>query len=237
MTEQWIYWTDELKSSYNDLVGKKCANLGELAEIGVNTPPGFALTVQACEHFMEKSGAAEEIRSFVQKYGHDLKDDVEKQSQASYYIRSIIESKKIPSDLEKQIETAYRDLCQKCQVTDLAVAVRSSGAVSMPGQMETFLNVKGSESLLQYIVRVWGSAFTTRALTFRLDNNMAIESAPIGVAVLKMVNAKCAGITLTVLPSTGDTSKILIEANWGLGESVVSGEITPDQFVIDKKSR
>lgn len=107
----------------------------------------------------------------------------------------------------------------------------------MPGQMETFLNVKGTENLLQYIVRVWGSAFTTRALTFRLDNNMAIESAPIGVAVLKMVNAKCAGITLTVLPSTGDISKILIEANWGLGESVVSGEITPDQFVIDKKSQ
>lgn len=65
MTEQWIYWTDELKSSYNDLVGKKCANLGELAKIGVNTPPGFALSVKSCEHFMEKSGAAEEIRSFV----------------------------------------------------------------------------------------------------------------------------------------------------------------------------
>jgi pyruvate,water dikinase len=116
------------------------------------------------------------------------------------------------------------------------VAARSSGAVSMPGQMETYLNVSGKKDLADKVVRVWGSAFTTRAIAFRLESGMALDKAPIGVAVLKMIDARCAGVTLTVLPTTGDLSKIIVEGNWGLGESVVSGEITPDSFVVDKQS-
>lgn len=236
MNERWIYWTNELKSSYNDLVGKKCANLGELSEIGIKTPPGFALSVKACEQFMNDSGAAEEIRKFIQEQDKILKDDLEKHRHISQHIRSIIETKKISGELKKEIEKFYISMAKEHGTEDLAVAIRSSGAVSMPGQMETFLNVKGTEELLGNIVKVWSSAFTTRALTFRIDNNMPIEHAPIGVAILKMIRAKCAGITLTVLPSTGDMSKNLIEANWGLGESVVSGEVTPDQFIVDKET-
>jgi pyruvate,water dikinase len=101
--------------------------------------------------------------------------------------------------------------------------------------METYLNVKGHEDLTEKVIRVWGSAFTTRAIAFRLEQGMEMEKAPIGVAVLKMVDARCAGVCLTVLPTTGDTSKIVVEGNWGLGESVVSGEITPDQFIVDKE--
>jgi pyruvate,water dikinase len=120
-------------------------------------------------------------------------------------------------------------------MNEVSVAVRSSGAVSMPGQMETYLNVSGADQLARKVVQVWGSAFTTRAIAFRLEKGMQMEKAPIGVAVLKMVNARCAGVCLTVLPTTGDTSKIVVEGNWGLGESVVSGEITPDQFIVDKE--
>ena len=105
----------------------------------------------------------------------------------------------------------------------------------MPGQMETYLNVQGEHELGEKVIKVWGSAFTARAIAFRLEKGMEMEKAPIGVAVLKMVNAKCAGVCLTVLPTTGDTSKIIVEGNWGLGESVVSGEITPDQFIVDKE--
>ncbi|MFH0825368.1 MAG: PEP/pyruvate-binding domain-containing protein, partial [Pseudomonadota bacterium] len=106
----------------------------------------------------------------------------------------------------------------------------------MPGQMETYLNVKGADDVIRKIIKVWASAFTTRAIAFRLEKRMEMEKAPIGVAVLKMVDAKCAGVCLTVLPTSGDTSRIVVEGNWGLGESVVSGEITPDQFIVDKVS-
>ena len=106
----------------------------------------------------------------------------------------------------------------------------------MPGQMETFLNVRRKEAVVRKIIEVWGSAFTTRAIAFRLEKGMPMEKAPIGVAVLKMVEAKSAGVVLTVMPTIGDTSKVVVEGNWGLGESVVSGDINPDQFVVDKES-
>jgi pyruvate,water dikinase len=106
----------------------------------------------------------------------------------------------------------------------------------MPGQMETYLNVRRKESVIQKVIQVWGSAFTTRAIAFRLEKGMPMEKAPIGIAVLKMVEAKSAGVVLTVLPTIGDASKVVVEGNWGLGESVVSGDINPDQFIVDKDS-
>jgi pyruvate,water dikinase len=234
MTHQWIYWYDELGSEHNDLVGKKCANLGEMTRLGLRVPPGFAISVDGYERFMEESGAGNEIRRYVRDNRHLLKG-VAKQVEASRAIRGLIESKDMPAAMEQELHEHYRRLCSLVGIDDLPVAVRSSGAISMPGQMETYLNVKGAREFARKVIRVWGSAFTTRAIAFRVEKKMEMERAPIGVAVLKMVNAKCAGVCLTVMPTTGDTSKIIIEGNWGLGESVVSGEITPDQFIVDKK--
>jgi pyruvate,water dikinase len=139
--------------------------------------------------------------------------------------------------MKRELYDFYDGLCETVCQPDVAVATRSSGAVSMPGQMETYLNVKGKRELLKNIIKVWSSAFTTRAIAFRLEKGMEMSKAPIGVAVLKMVNARCAGVTLTVQPTTGDQTKAVVEGNWGLGESVVSGEITPDSFLVDKASR
>lgn len=234
MTSKWIYWFEELSSDHNDLVGKKCANLGEMTSLGLRVPPGFAISVEGYERFMEESGAGDEIRRYVRDNLH-LLNKVDKQVAASRDIRSFIESKRMPKAMEEELHDHYNDLCTRVGLEKLSVAVRSSGAVSMPGQMETYLNVQGPRELTNKVIRVWGSAFTTRAIAFRLEKGMEMEKAPIGVAVLKMVNAKCAGVCLTVLPTTGDLSKIVIEGNWGLGESVVSGEITPDQFIVDKE--
>jgi pyruvate,water dikinase len=106
----------------------------------------------------------------------------------------------------------------------------------MPGQMETFLNIIGEGGVERHIRKVWASAYNGRALTFRLTQNLPLDWAPIGVAVMGLVDAKAAGVVLTVLPSTGDTTKVVIEGNWGLGESVVGGEITPDSFTVDKET-
>jgi pyruvate,water dikinase len=236
MAEKWIYWFDELRTADNDMVGKKCANLGEMVHLGMRVPPGFAISVDGYEQFMKATGAATEIREYVQKNQNELMNKVEKQIEASRFIRGIIESKPMPPNMSHELWNHYGRLCEQANCEDVPVAARSSGAVSMPGQMETYLNVRGKKDLAEKVVRVWGSAFTTRAIAFRLEKGMAPDKAPIGVAVLKMIDARSAGVTLTVLPTTGDLSKIVVEGNWGLGESVVSGEITPDSFVVDKQS-
>jgi len=234
MSEKWIYWFEELGSEDNDRVGKKCANLGEMTHLGLRVPPGFAVAVDGYERFMEETGAGDEIRGFVRANQEGL-HKVEGQLEASRVIRGIVESRDMPKAMREELEDNYARLRLRVGIDQLPVAVRSSGAVSMPGQMETYLNVVGKRDLVRKVIRVWGSAFTTRAIAFRVEQGMEMEKAPIGVAVLKMVNARCAGVCLTVLPTTGDTSKVVVEGNWGLGESVVSGEITPDQFIVDKE--
>ena len=236
MTKKWMYWFDELRSEHNDRVGKKGANLGEMVHLGMRVPPGFAISGDGYEQFMEATGAGAEIREYEQQNQKELINKVERQIAASRFIRGVIESKPMPADMAHELWNHYGSLCEQTSCEDLPVATRSSGAVSMPGQMETYLNVRGKKDLADKVVRVWGSAFTTRAIAFRLEKGMALDKAPIGVAVLKMIDARCAGVTLTVLPTTGDLSKIVVEGNWGLGESVVSGEITPDNFVVDKQS-
>ena len=233
MSDKWIFWFEELGTEDNDPVGKKCANLGELTRLGLRTPPGFAISIDGYEQFMAKTGAGEEIRRYVQENRDHLKE-VKYQIAASQAIRNIIESKEMPADMREELFRYYNRLKERAGEQELSVAVRSSGAVSMPGQMESYLNVRRKESVLQKVIQVWGSAFTTRAIAFRLEKGMAMEKAPIGISGLKMVEAKSAGVVLTVLPTIGDLSKVVVEGNWGLGESVVSGEVNPDQFIVDK---
>lgn len=235
MSTKWLYWFEELSSEDNNLVGKKCANLGEMTRLGMRIPPGFAISVEGYERFMAETGAGEEIRRYVREHQDHLKE-VQAQIKASQAIRNIIESKEMPSDMRDELFGFYEQLKERAGTEELSVAVRSSGAVSMPGQMESYLNVRRKESVVQKVIQVWGSAFTTRAIAFRLEKGMAMDKAPIGIAVLKMVEAKSAGVVLTVLPTIGDISKVVVEGNWGLGESVVSGEINPDQFIVDKDS-
>jgi len=236
MANKWIYWSEELGSQHNEIVGKKCANLGEMTRLGMRVPPGFAICVDGYEQFMEQSGAGEEVRRYVKENVRGFRD-VEKQIEASRAIRGIIESKSMPYDMKKELDAHYDELCSRVGMDRVRVAVRSSGAVSMPGQMESFLNVLGKDEVSNHVIKVWGSAFTTRAIAFRIEKGMEMERAPIGVAVLKMVNAKSAGVVLTVLPTTGDITKVVVEGNWGLGESVVSGEVNPDHFLVDKETK
>ncbi len=232
-----IYWLNELGKEYNDVVGKKCANLGELIKIGLRVPHGFALSVKAYEHFMEATGLKEKVREiveFVLASGVDVQQDVGTMMDVSARIRQAVEGSSMPPDLAADIARYYAELQKATGIEQVACAVRSSGAVSMPGQMETYLNVAGQDAVIEHVKKVWSSAFTTRAIAFRIQQKMDVSWAPIGVAVIMMIDAKSAGVILTVLPNTGDTDRAIVEGNFGLGESVVSGEITPDSFVVHK---
>jgi pyruvate,water dikinase len=234
MSEKYVFWFEELGQHQKSLVGKKCANLGEIAKIGLPVPPGFALSVKAYEEFLDKTNAIREIRNYLKRFSGGI-ESIEQFNEASREIRQIVESKELPESMKKTILSYYEDLCEKCAV-DVAVSTRSAGPVSHPGQYETYLNVKGKQDLLEKIIKVWASSFNPRSLAFRSRKGIPLESDPIGVAVLKMVNARAAGVVFTADPNTGDTSKMILEANWGLGESVVSGELMPDTYIVDKES-
>ena len=235
MAEKWLFWLDEVGQEHNDLMGKKCANLGEMHKIGLPVPPGFALTVEAYGRFLTETGVMHELRQYLSEFSADPQD-ARKYQEAAEVTRQIVESKEMPKDMEDTIASYYDALCQRCGIVNVAVSTRSAGVVSHPGQYETYLNVKGKADLMEKIIRVWSSTFNTRSLISRARQGFPLESDPIGVAVLKMVNARCAGICFTADPNTGDKSKITIEANWGLGESVVGGMVVPDRWTLDKES-
>ena len=149
-------------------------------------------------------------------------------------MRELIEAQEVPREIGDVIRGSYRQLCQKTGMNDVPVAVRSAGAVSMPGAMETYLNVRGEEEVLKKVLRVWSSAYTYRAILYRHTQNLSVDYAPIGVAVLQLVDAKSAGVLMTANPTSGNTGEMVIESNWGLGESVVSGIMNPDRFNVAK---
>jgi len=230
--KKWVLWFEELGQEHNDLVGRKCANLGEMTKMGLRVPPGFALSVEAYRDFMSMTGAVDEIRKYLTKF---RPKDLKQFNQSSADIRQIVQSKAMPEKMEKTIVSHYEELCRRC-ATEVAVSTRSAGPVSHPGQYETYLNVIGESALVDKIKQVWASTFNPRSLAFRSREGVPLESDPIGVAVQKMVKARAAGVIFTADPNTGDTARMMIEANWGLGESVVGGKSTPDIYILDKES-
>jgi pyruvate,water dikinase len=234
MSEEWVF--NDIGIEHNHLVGKKCANLGEMRRAGIPVPPGFALSLGAYEKFMNETSTIEDVRAYLKTFSADpdRPADIPEFDRAAEGIRGIVESKQMPNDMKEVIAQHYQGLCKKVGMSDVPVATRSAGTASHPGQYETFLYVSGTSDVMENIIRVWSSTFNARSLIARARLGLPLESDPIGVAVLQMVNAHAAGVLFTLNPVNGDASKISIGGNWGLGESVVSGEVTGDQWLIDK---
>lgn len=233
---RWIYGLNELRKDTTDLVGKKCANLGELMKAGFRVPNGFALTLTAYEKFMEETGVINEIKQYLKVFSADPNEPIDaiKYEEASKVIRQMVESKDMPGEMEATIAQYYQNLNPSNDLCKLPVATRSAGSVSHPGQYETFLHISGKSNVIKHIIKVWSSTFNYRSLIARHRLRLPLYHDPIGVGVIQMVDAKAAGVMFTLNPTNNDPSKIMIEANWGFGESVVSGSVTPDRWMIDK---
>lgn len=231
-----IFWFDEIGEGHNDKVGKKCANLGVMCQMGLPVPPGFAVSIDLYEKFIRETGAIEEMSRYVETLGELKGKGIEIFDHVSETMQGMIENKEMPQELRKLISSYYKELCLKAGIADVAVSVRSAGTESRPGMFETYLNVRGMEEVLGKVKKVWASAYTARAIAFRANKGFPVIGDQLGVAVPKMVNAYASGIGFTVNPITGDASKVIIESNWGLGEGVVSGVENVDKFVVDKKS-
>lgn len=232
--KQFVYWLEDLDKEDLFLAGRKCCGLGEMLRSGLPVPPGFAVSLKAYETFIDETGVGQAILDYLADKTDRLKDDVDLLEEASRHISQLIESKPMPERIKDAILDHYEKLCAKCGVPNVNVAIRSSGPVSMPGQFDTFLNIHGPEEVISHVKKVWASSFNSRAVVYRMQRGMRVESSPIGVAVLKMVNAKSSGVMFTLDPLNGDLSRIFIEGSWGLGESLVSGQVTPDKYTVDK---
>ncbi|RJS67810.1 phosphoenolpyruvate synthase [Candidatus Bathyarchaeota archaeon] len=239
--ERLILWFEELGKEDIPLVGGKNANLGEMTKAGIPVPPGFAITAYAYQKFLKETGIAEKIYQTIKETVTDP-NDPKQYEEASKKVRQLIESTPMPKEIEEAIRNAYAELSKKTKMVDVFVAVRSSATAedlpdaSFAGQQETYLNVRGADELLEKTIKCWSSLFTPRAIFYRTQKGFRHEDVLISVGVQKMVNAKAAGVAFTINPVTGDRSQIVIEGNWGLGESVVSGAVTPDDYIVDKKT-
>lgn len=241
MKQDLVLWFEKLRKTDIPSVGGKNANLGEMTYTGIPVPPGFAITAYAYKKFIEETGIAKKIYEIIDKTVKD-KNDPAQYEVASKKIRELIESTTMPKDIENAIKHAYEEMNKKLDTKETFVAVRSSATAedladaSFAGQQETFLNIRGVKGVLQNTVKCWSSLFTPRAIFYRNEKGFAHEKVFISVGVQKMVNSRAAGVMFTMNPVTGDLSQIVIEGNYGLGEAVVSGSVTPDDFVVDRQS-
>ncbi|MBW2093837.1 MAG: hypothetical protein JRI80_03020 [Deltaproteobacteria bacterium] len=218
-------------------VGGKNASLGEMIKAGIRVPPGFAVTTDSYQRFITETGIGDAIFGLMA----DLDvDDVASLNRASESIQKLMNSAAMPEDVLEAIRAGYEDLCRACGADTVPVAVRSSATAedlptaSFAGQQDTYLWILGGDSVVKSVKRCWASLFTPRAISYRVKNNFPHEKVLISVGVQKMVHSKAAGVMFTLNPTNGDPSKVVIEGSWGLGETVVSGSVTPDKFVVDK---
>ncbi len=233
---RYVQFFDAGLAPEHDLLGGKCASLVTMTAAGMPVPPGFAVTTASYDAFVSASGLAEIIRE--QLAGLDA-DDVASVDRFSQLIRDRIIESPVPEPVREAVIEAWAQL-QSRFAEPVPVAVRSSATAedlpdaSFAGQQDTYLWLTEEADVHQHIRMCWASLYTSRAITYRLKNGIAEDGLSMAVAVQKMVSAETAGVAMTLNPSTGDRSKIVIDASWGVGEAVVSGHVTPDNIMVDK---
>ncbi len=215
-------------------IGGKCASLARMIARGVRVPGGFAVTTDAYALHLQCDGLRAEV---ADRLARIVVNDVDEEERLSREIRDAIVAQPMPGVVEQAIRDAYRRMSPDGQ---LPVAVRSSATAedrpdaSFAGQQDTYLWVVGEDAVVEKVKACWASLFNARAISYRAENRLGQIDVLMSVGVQKMVNASAAGVAMTLDPINGDRTKIVIDSSFGLGEPVVSGEITPDNFVVEK---
>jgi len=215
-------------------MGGKCTSLSRMIKAGVRVPPGFAVTTDAYARHLQVHHLGARIDDIAASI--DVAQ-IEDEARKAALIRAAITQSPVPADVETAIRAAYRAMSPQ---DDLPVAVRSSATsedmpdASFAGQQDTYLWVVGADEVVSKVRECWGSLFNARAISYRTKNKIGLTDVLMSVGVQKMVDASAAGVAMTLDPITGDRTKIVIDAAFGLGEPVVSGDITPDNFVVEK---
>ncbi|HRN77776.1 MAG TPA: phosphoenolpyruvate synthase [Candidatus Dependentiae bacterium] len=228
------------------LVGGKNASLGEmisqLMPQGILVPTGFAVTAQAYRYFLDYNKLREPMQKLMDKFDAAPEDDLKVLDEVGGAIRALIEGGDIPSDLQEEILQAYRNLSERYGVVDCDVAVRSSATAedlpdaSFAGQQETYLNIRGDKELLHAYKRCLASLFTNRAIVYRRTKGFDHFEVALSVGVQKMIRSDLAssGVAFSIDTESGFKDVVIINSSYGLGETIVQGLVTPDEFVVFK---
>jgi pyruvate,water dikinase len=228
---------DEYEDAHQPIVGGKCSSLGAMTRAGLPVPIGFAVTTHAFIGSMSRDGVGPVVRQLLD--GLDVTDLARLATVGKSCRRTVRDAGPSPVS-EDAIRVGYRQLCERADVADLPVAVRSSATAedqpdaSFAGQQDTYLWIRGEDEVVNHVVRCWASMYTDRAISYRTENGYPHDDVAMSVAIQQMVLPKSAGVAFTLNPINGDRSSIVIDSAFGLGESVVSGTVTPDNYTVDK---
>ena len=231
-------WLASLGLQDRPSVGGKGASLGELERAGIRVPPGFVVTTAAFETLMTGLERADPIDTIRTRVASLDANDLPAITQACGEIRERIENAPFPAELHAAIAAAYIELSNG--ESETPVAVRSSATsedsadASFAGLQDTYLWVRGAEQVLHNVRSCWASLYSVESVSYRLRLKLPESNVAMGVVVQRMVNSQCSGVMFTRSPTSGDRSVIAIEGSWGLGSSIVSGEVTPDKYVVSK---
>ncbi len=230
---KYVVHLEECDSQLAEVVGGKAIGLGRLLQHGLRVPPGFAVTVHAYREFVAATGIDREIRRLLSGSA-----TVEAQSEASTLIRRLFTMQPSHALLAEELKQALVSLGDSTPVAVRSSAIsEDANEASFAGEHDTYLWVRGADSILAHVLSCWGSLFTPQALAYFDHVDIVPEDAAMAVVVQTMVPAEAAGVMMTLDPVNGDPSQVTIEGSYGLGLAVVGGEVTPDRFFVDKVTR
>lgn len=215
------------------LAGGKGASLGEMTKAGIPVPGGFVVLASAFEKFLEKTDLNVEIDAILDDVKHEQISTIEN---ASEKIQALILQSEIPQDITSEIQKIFKNLNSKYVAVRSSATAEDSASAAWAGQLESYLNTT-EKDLLENVKKCWASLFTPRAIFYRFEKDLHKQKISVAVVVQKMVESEKSGIAFSVHPVTQDRNQLIIEAGFGLGEAVVSGQITPDSYVVEKQPR
>ncbi len=219
--------------SKNDvgIAGGKGASLGEMTKAKIPVPPGFVVLSSAFDRFLEETNLKEDIVAQLKKVKPQDTNSIDK---ASVVLRDMIHDTPMPKDLEKEILTAFAKLDAKLVAVRSSATAEDSAVASWAGELETYLNTE-KKNVLERVRQCWSSLFTPRAIFYRHEKNLIDHYVSVAVVIQKMIQSEISGVAFTVHPVTEDRNQMIIEAGFGLGEAIVSGQVTPDSYIVNKK--
>ncbi|MGH8971610.1 MAG: PEP/pyruvate-binding domain-containing protein [Acidimicrobiia bacterium] len=234
---QYVVPFEDYTPALRPLVGGKNASLGEMTRAGLPVPPGFAITTRAFTAHIADPSLGRDVKDLLSQVDLGRPEALEP---ISAEVRARIEDSPLADEVARSVAAAYHRLGEQCGTEGLAVAVRSSATcedapdASFAGEHDSFLWIRGAGDVTRHVVRCWSSLWTARAISYRAETGYAETAVFMSVGVQKMVRPTASGVAFTLNPSNGDRSQVAIDAGWGLGEPVVSGEVTPDNYLVDK---
>jgi pyruvate,water dikinase len=232
-----ITWFDSYTDADAPELGGKNTSLGVMTTAGLPVPPGFAVSASAFRRTLDESGVSARLTELMAGVDPDSSESV---SAAGAAARRAVETVELAEDICAEIFGAYAELSDRCRAEGVPVAVRSSATcedqpdASFAGEHDTYPGIRSADQVSDHLLRCWASLFTDRAIAYRRRMGYADDGAAMSVGIQKMVLPRTSGVAFTLNPTNGDRSQVAIDAAWGLGEAVVSGSVTPDNFLVDK---